>query len=320
MTVTSRSPATDQVAPPISLQEWLRLRRHPRPEFYSLLQEVPHHLLSAAQPWLPPDGVIQGALVLPGEYYARKKVHWEWVPERALIFLDGSALHVSSGTAGAAPEVMAIDARSLLYLRSSLLLLYGLLEFKADCGGQTGEVRLEYNTVIWELLRRPLARFVAAAGLQPQSVDDAELQGRNASLIKSLPYKFANGVRYYVLEPGERLEAATFQPAIWERRGLLPNQVTPNTLFALTDRKLVLIEENRSSFWQKRRSGTEYGWIFTYIPLERVVEIGAAAQGVRWTEFTIRLEWGGAQDERKLLLEPAIAARWEQAWLAAQGG
>lgn len=317
MTISPISAPTDQVAQPISLHEWLRLRRHPRPEFYSTLKEVPQPLLSIVRPWLPADGAVEGVLALPGEYYARKKVHWEWVPERALIFLDRGALHVSSGTPDTQPQVMPLDASSLLYLRSSLLLLYGLLEFKADCGGQPGEVRVEYNTVIWDSLRRPLARFVTAASPHPPSVDDADLRAHNASLINSLPFKFANGVRYYVLDAGESLQAAIFQPAIWERRNLIPHQVTPNTLFALTDRKLVLIEENRSSFWWKRRSETEYGWIFTYIPRNRVAEM-TVTKGTQWTGLKVELEWGSAREERSFLLEPTIASKWDEAWRSAQ--
>jgi hypothetical protein len=92
--------------------------------------------------------------------------------------------------------------------------------------------------------------------------------------------------------------------------------VTPNTLFALTDRKVVLIEEQRTSAWQRKRSDSEYGWIFTYIPRDRVVDMDVAP-GERWTELRLGLEWGGAKDARTFLLEPAVASRWHEGWQSA---
>ena len=161
--------------------------------------------------------------------------------------------------------------------------------------------------------RGPLGRFVAAACLLPASTDEAAVTEANASILASLPYKFANGLRYYALEPGERLHTAVFQPAIWERRRMLPRQVTPNTLLAFTDGKLVVIEEKQSSGWRRQPSQGEYGWIFTYIPLDRVVDMVVTPRE-RWVELRLRLEWGAANDERAFLLEPAVAAQLEDAW------
>lgn len=300
----------------IGLQEWLRLRRPPRPEFYQTLDELPAGLADQAQSSLPADHAVRGVLAVPGEYRVREKVHWVWAPERALIFMDGAALYVSAATEDTPPQAVLFDAQALLYLRSSLILLYGLLEFKADCGA-AGDVRLEYNTVIWEALRRPLTRFVADACPRTLVADTATAAAQSTPIIKSLPFKFANGVRYYALDAGEVLQAAVFQPALWQRRGILPREISPNTVFALTDRKVVLIEEMRSLGWMKRRSESEYGWIFTYIPRDRVVDV-TVAQDARWAELRISLAWGGAKDERTFLLEPAIAARWREAWFAAQ--
>ncbi len=305
------------ITPRVGLSEWLRLRRHPMPEFYDSVEALPPSLLQVARPALPPGRAVRGALVFPPEYFVRKKVHWEYVPERALVFLEGAVLHVAARTEDTQSRVTMIDVGALLYLRSSLLLLYGLLEFKADCGSQPAEVRLEYNTVIWQALREPLGRFISEASPVASSCDDAEALAFNTAVIRKLPFKFANGLRYYSLEPGELLHAAVFQPAIWQRRGILPQQVTPNTLFALTDRKAVVIEEKRASVWHRKKTDGEYGWIFTYIPLDRVAEM-TVTDGVPLARVKLRLEWGSAQDERSFLVEPAIASRWEQGWRTAE--
>jgi hypothetical protein len=286
------------------------------------LEKLPPSLLALVEQAIPDHGArIEGALLVPPEYYARKMLIWEFVPERALVFLDRGVLFASAEAPNAPAQAMMVDAQALLYLRSSLLLLYGLLEFRADCGGQAGDVRLEYNTVIWQALRGPLTNFVAAAGVYPSSDGPAhpaaEVQARNAPILDALPYKFANGLRYYALTPGERLQAAVFQAAIWEKRSFFPPQVTPNTLLAITDRKLVVIEEKRASIWHRQSAQGEYGWIFTYIPLDRVMDMVLRTVAGR-TEIVVRLEWGAAREERSFVFEPAAAKQWERAWLAAR--
>ena len=306
-----------RAAPRVGLAEWFRLRRYPHPDFVDSLDKMPPSLSTIVEQALPAGRAIAGALLLPAEYYARKMIVWEYVPERALVFLDRGVVYATAEGPDAPSSVMTVDAQALLYVRSSLLLLYGLLEFKADCGGEAELLRLEYNTVIWQALRGPLTSFIAAASTYPSMQDPpdlAEVKAINAPMLDALPFKFANGLRYYALTPDERLRAAVFQTAIWEKRGILPRQVTPNTMFALTDRKLVIIEEKRASVWHRQSSQGEYGWIFTYIPLDRVVDIVVSSSAGR-AELGLRLEWGGAKDERSFILAPAIAAEWDSAWL-----
>ncbi len=309
---TSPAPFTSAAGQPLPLSEWLALRRRRFPEFYDSFSSLPPGLISLVQPALPRGQVFQGALVLPGEYFARRLITWEYVPERALVFVDGGALYACGALGDAAPQVHVIDARALLYLRSSLLLLYGLLEFKADCDGPASDVRLEYNTVIWPSLARPLARFVASAGVRASTDREAEVPGANERVLATLPFKFANGLRYYALDPGEFLHAAVFQPAIWHG-AIIPRQVTPNTLFALTDRKVVFIEEKRASVWHPRSTQGDYGWIFTYIPRDRMIDM-VMTPGDRWSELRMHVEWGSVSAERAFLLEPSVASRWSHAW------
>ncbi len=314
MHVTASTPQTpERPVRRFGLTEFFGLRRHPHPEFCESVAQLPPTLAALAESALPSGQPVRGALVVPAEYLPRRMLMWEYVPERALIFLPQGALYVRAEGPETRAEVVMLDGHSLLYVRSSLLLLYGLLEFKADCGSQPAEVRLEYNTVIWHALRGPLGELIAVACGSGAGTDPVASTAMNAPLLGALPFKFANGLRYYALEPGERLLVAVFQPSLWERRGLLPYQVTPNTLLGLTDRKLVMIEEQRSMAWRRQSTQGEYGWIFTYIPVDRVVDM-VVTPGARSAAVTVRLAWGGATAERCFLLEPAIAVRWEQAW------
>lgn len=295
-----------------TLAEWFGLRRHALPDFFDSVGELPAELSSLAEAALPPGHAVRGALFVPAEYVARRMLAWEYVPERALVFLDGAALFVRAEGPETPAETMFLDAHSLLYVRSSLLLLYGLLEFKADCGPQPNEVRLEYNTVIWRALGGPLARFVSASCSPFAPGDDKAVRAANDRILKALPFKFANGLRYYALDPGERLLAAVFQPAIWERRAFFSFQVTPNTLFGLTEGKVVLIEESRSPVWRRSPQG-EYGWIFTYIPRDRVVDMVVTPHS-RYAEVRVELARGAAKESRSLVLEPGTAVQLERSW------
>ncbi len=309
----SSTPVTETAAQkPFTFAEWFGLRRHPLPDFFDSLAELPPSLRPLAEASLPPGCTVRGALFVPAEYRMRSVFGWDYVPDRGLVFLDGAALFVRAAAPDSPGDAVLIDARSLLYARSSLLLLYGLLEIKADCGAIPGEVRLEYNTVIWEALRKPLGRFIAEASPFAAG-DEAAVKAANTPILKTLPFKFANGLRYYTLEPGERLCAAVFQPAIWERRVFFPSQVTPNTLLALTEGKFVIIEEKRSTIWLRKPSQGEYGWIFTYVPRDRVVDM-VVTHGEPWAELRVEMEWGATKDARTFRLEPAVAGQWEAAW------
>jgi hypothetical protein len=294
------------------LAEWFTLRRHPLPEFVTSLAELPAPLAPLVQRWLPKDAAIRGALVVPPEYIARTMLAWEYVPDRALIFTDRAALYVAAGAPGLASQAMLLNPPDFLWLRSSLLLLYGLLEFKVECDGASSDVRLEYNTVIWPRLNDALSRFIAAACGPAPAVEAERAADANLSILNQLPFKFASGLRCYVLTPGERVQAAVFQRALWEGARFLPRQLTANTLFALTDRKLVFIEEQRSLAWRRPSQG-EYGWIFTYIPRDRVVDM-VVTPGARWSELKVCLALGGASDERTFVVEPSTAVQWQRAW------
>jgi hypothetical protein len=303
-----------------SASEWLALRRHPIPEFWNSLDKLPPSLAVPAQAALLPRDEVLGAIVAPAEYLARRMVHWEYVPERALILLNDAVLHIVAGDSDEPARMERIDASALLYVRSSVILLYGLLEFQADCGANAGSARLEYNTVIWEALNKPLLSLISAACPAPARGEVADARAANEQLLRTLPFKFANGLRYHSLSPGEQVLAAAFQPAIW-RKGRLPirRQVAPNALLARTDRKLVLIEETRAQSWWRPAAGqTEYGWIFTYIPLDRVIDI-SVAPNEEYSELTILLEWGAARETRSLLLEPSVAETWLEVWAGEPG-
>jgi hypothetical protein len=314
MVASPSSAVPGQEPQQIDLAEWLRLRRPPPPDFLKALDRLPPSLLPLVERALPPGKPVRGALLLHAEFFARPKSGWEFVPERVLVFLDDTVILARAAALDKPAQVTVLDAADLLYARSSLVLLYGLLEFKTVSGAQPDEVRLEYNSVIWETFRSSLARFVTAA-YSPRATAGDGVRAANAEILKSVPYKFANGVQYNGLTPGERLLAAVFQPEIREGRWIRSRQLTPNTVFALTDQQVVIVEEVLSLALRAQPKG-EHGWVFTYIPRNRVTN-WSITPGARWAEATLRIEWAGATEERSFVLEPLHASQWQRAWLDA---
>ncbi len=134
-------------------------------------------------------------------------------------------------------------------------------------------------------------------------------------VVERLPLKYANGLKFYILAPSERLLALAFQPAIWMRRLLiLRRQVTSAIVLALTDRHVSLIEEQRALGGSR-----SYGWIFTFIPRHAVTGMrGAPAPLGRLIGIDMLVEGAGTTYELELTAEAAAA--WKAQWRSHSGG
>ena len=89
-----------------------------------------------------------------------------------------------------------------------------------------------------------------------------DFKEENAKLIepfRNQSFKFGNGMALYGLQPGERLLGLVLQEGIWKKFFLGKGfQVRPPVLVALTDKQLILLEEEPLNI------EANYGWIFTY--------------------------------------------------------
>ncbi len=290
---------------------------HPRP--LAAVGELPASLAEAAQPNLPQAGAVNRIFFVPADYRSKPLIGYRYIPEQALIFTDRGVLHVLAGASrDTAPVATFIGTDCLLYSHSSLLLLYGRLELAAIGRAGVETVVVEYNTVGWHLLEPSLKGLIAAAGGAPQVAVAADARVRAEHLLQALPYKFANGLRIYGLTAGETLRGVVFQPSQWLDGpwGFWQRQVTPNTLLALTDCHLIIIEEDRALF--RRAAGrVEYGWIVSHFPL-RVIAGATTASHDIWHELTIAVDTAPAAVHvaRRVLLDEDTAHAWDALWAA----
>lgn len=260
-------------------------------------------------PW--PAAEISSIFVVPPQAFMEGWFRRRYVPEQALLFTPDGVGHVQ-GPAEADPAVRLTYLRAvgLLYARLSLLLLYGRLELAGRVNGAPGRAVVEFNTVGWHLLQPSVRGLLHRASVRPGSRPPrpAPAVAALATELDHLPLKFSNGLRHTALQPGESLWGFVFQPSIWTRRWrFFPWQVSATTLLALTDRQVIIVEEEMSG-----RQAT-YGYIFTFMPRAAITAI-EAQPGECWWELLIRLEQGGVTAERRLALEPETAAEWQELW------
>ncbi|MEW5960458.1 MAG: hypothetical protein AB1801_22255, partial [Chloroflexota bacterium] len=168
---------------------------------------------------------------------------------------------------------------------------------------------VEFNTVREGLLQPGLHHLVQLALNQTAALaadpDQSEIALHR---LAWLPLKFSNGLYYHGLHRGEHLLGFVFQPDIWTRRWqFFSHQVSANTLLALTDRQVIILEE------EKMGKRANYGWIFTFCPLTGVAGM-EMKRGEVWPELQIHLGRGSITVERRVMLEEKQARAWQELW------
>jgi len=285
------------------------------PYLVDRLDALPNGLRQAAKSALPAAATFQRGLVSPPEYRSKGLLRSRPVPEQALVFTQDGMLHVLGGLNGkAAPPPAFIHPENLLYVRTSHLLLYGRMELVSSVEGQRNQLEMEFNALGWRMIDVEWRAFIGVAIGRPSLAarTDVKESERATLLMQALPAKFSVGLRTYGLYTGEALQQTLFQPGVWSHQWVVLNrQLVPNTLLALTDASVILIEEEHALV----RKSQQYGWIITRMPLLSVVDVQSQAKD-SLEELTFTLARNGATAERRVLLEPETAHAWLALWAA----
>jgi hypothetical protein len=278
------------------------MERHP--SVLKDVSELPAGLQSPAVTMLASSEAIQTIIAFPPQIH---RGH-HYVPKQALLFTPTDVIHVlASIWPDQEPEVTHVKGSGLMYLKATLILLYGFLEIVAQ--GNTSPTRLgmEFNLVAWDQLSRPVRQLLQAAKSTPGAPADKITYSPAAQqAVEKLPLKFFNGVRIYGVLPGEGLEDLVFQPGIWKRWLLLFRRaILANTLVLLTSNYMVAIQEELE---------VSQGWIVSYIPRNSIVGIKNQPRN-KWNELTVQLKRGDQTTEYKLLLTNEAAQAWRMCWI-----
>lgn len=234
---------------------------------------------------------------------------WHYVPKQALLFTSNDVIHiVASIWPDEEPQLTRLAGCGLMYLKVTLVLLYGFLEMVTQGQDSPARLGMEFNTVAWPCLSSPLQQLLQAA--KPPGRSKVRRTEINYSPLKEqalehLPLKFSNGLKIYGLLPGEELEEFVFQPRTWKPwLYFFQRPVSANTLVLLTTNYMVVIDEELQ---------VEQGWILSYIPRNIITGIQSQACGL-WNELSVQLKRGDQSVTYKLLLKNEFAEAWHTLW------
>jgi hypothetical protein len=270
--------------------------------------ELPTDLQSSSVAELASREAIQNIIVFPQQIQRG----WHYVPKQALLFTATGVIHLlASIWPEQDPQVTCLNGPGLMYLKATLLLLYGYLEIVAQ--GQDSPIRLgvEFNTVSWYTISASLRQLLSLSKTACCVPADQVAYAPNArEAFEKLPFKYFNGVQLYGLLPGEELEDLVFQKGT-EKRWLyfFQRPATPNTLLMLTTNYMVVIQEDLK---------LKVGWILSYIPRNGICVIQNQDYGL-WDELSVQLRRGEQAANCKVLLAKESADAWRMQWIAHGG-
>ena len=280
--------------------------RHP-----SLLKNVadlPTELQSPSVTTLANKELIQTIIAFPPQIHRGS----HYVPKQALMFTPTDVIHLlASIWPDQEPQITYLKGSGLMYLKITLVLLYGFLEIVAQGHDSPTLLSVEFNTVAWERLSPPL-RLLLQAAKATHSTPKEKITHTPAlqQSFEKLPLKFSNGVKIYGQLPGEELEELVFQPGSWKRWLILIRRpISANTLLLLTSNFMVVIQEDPI---------VGQGWIISYLPRNSIAEIQNQPRGL-WNELTVQLKREEQTAEYKLFLKSATVQAWHERWIRHSG-
>lgn len=271
--------------------------RHP--SLIKNIADLPIQLQSPAVMKLASTEAIHTIIVFPPQIQRG----WHYVPKQALLFTETAVIHLAASIwPDQEPQITYLNGCGLMYMKVSLLLLYGSLEIVAEGSSVPTQLGLEFNTMGWDYMVMPLRQLllVGRASSNVQT-DEAIYTPSVQEAVEKLPLKFFNGIQLYGLLPGESLEGLVFQHGIWQRRLLLLRRpILANTLLLLSSNYVVVIQEEL---------GVELGWIVSYIPRRNIIGMQSQPCGL-WHELAIQLQRGDQAVDYKLLLTNETVEAW----------
>ncbi len=266
------------------------------------ISELPTKLQSPAVAALAAHENIQAVIMFPPQIQRG----WCYVPGQALLFTDTGVTHLlASIWPDEEPQVTCIQGYDLVYMKVTLLLLYGFLEIVAQEQDTTTRFTMEFNTVAWDGLSPFLQQLLQATGPKQADMGEKASRPHARQALRDLPSKFSNGAKIYGLLPGEELEELVFQPDVWKSRWyFFPRPILANTLLLLTSNYLVVIQEEL---------GVKQGWLLSYIPRKNIIEI-QNRPGQLWNELSVQMTRGGQPLCCTLRLQSEVAEAWRERW------
>lgn len=284
------------------------------PYLIDAIGEAPDNLRALIEAVLPPGAALASGLVVPANYRSKTlDAEPQMIPAQALIFTGDGMWHVQEAEEGQpAPAPIYITPDSIRWIRSSHLLLYGRLEIASAAQGQPVLLDIEFNAVGWRQKDQNWRNLVAqAVGKPPLAAGAArEPSAADRMILQGTPEKFVDGLFKYGLYTGETLEAAGFHDAVWQHHLLaFDEQLTPDTLLALTDASVLILTEEKALV----RRSDDLGLLITRIPRQAIAGV-EIEKGNQVDAIVFALSRAGVSDTYRLAVAHDAAQRWWEMW------
>jgi hypothetical protein len=280
--------------------------RHP--SVLKKVTDLPTELQSPAVTTLADSEVLQTIIAFPPQIHRG----WHYVPKQALLFTPTQVIHLlASIWPDQEPQITYLNGHGLMYMKVTLILLYGFLEIVAQGHDAPTLLSVEFNTVAWERLSSPLRQLLQSTRAIPNKpLEKTTYTPTVQPVLEKLPLKFLNGVKIYGLLPGEELEELVFQPGTGKRWPFFAQRPGfSNTLLLLTSNFMVVIQEDPK---------VRQGWIISYLPRNNIAGMYNQSRNL-WNELTVQLKREEQTVEYKLLLKSETTLAWRERWVQRNG-
>jgi hypothetical protein len=276
--------------------------RHP--SLLKNISDLPAELQSFDVTALTSSKDLQTIIAFPPQIHRG----WHYVPKQALMFTPTDVIHLlASIWPEQEPQITVLNGRGLMYTQVTLVLLYGFLEIVAQGNGSPTQLGVEFNTVAWERLSRPLRQLLQATKANPIAPTEKTTYSPSVQqALEKLPLKFSNGVKIFGLLLGEELEEVIFQPGTLKHWLFFVRQpIFANTLLLLTSNYMVVIQKD---------AVVRQGWIISYLARDSIAGIQNQPRSLG-NEITVQLKREMQIAEYKLLLKSEAAQTWRERWI-----
>lgn len=236
------------------------------PYITKVLADVPVILQEQVLTGLPKGESIEGIFVIPPEIYS-KGFLWELNLLQALVFTKAGVMQVfAPDHRNRQREAVWVAGNSVRLIKLKLVLLYGRLEIWGGSDGSPVKIQAEYNTVAHKAFSPYLKSFIETTW-DSNVVDTSKISIPSFDEFAHTSLSFYNGINLEALQPGEKVLAFAFQPELGKQiLKIFHKKIYPKTLAVLTDRQLILLQEDL-------KTKAHYEWLFTFIPRQRVMEV-----------------------------------------------
>jgi hypothetical protein len=215
------------------------------------------------------EASIHSITVFPPQYYSTMhlgRLSRRWfglrkTPRRTVVLGDHQAIIVAVDRGGR-QTTQVIPYSALIEIELALMILYAYVQFTWMDEGQAETVKIEFNAVRTAIIRERLdwLRDMISAHSRHSAPCP---EGEEESLLTNAPGKLRSYLKAALL-PTEPLLTAVYQSALRRSKGWARSRyISPNRIVALTDRHLILVEEECVPY-------PTYGAITRFCPLDGI--------------------------------------------------